>query len=72
MTLAPGETVKFVFLIGQAASADDARALIFRTRAADLAATLSGVKQHRADLLGAVQVQSPDSAMGKSYASAIV
>ncbi len=63
VTMAPGETVELVFLIGQAASADEARALILRTRAADLSATISGVKQHWADLLGAVQVQSPDRAM---------
>ena len=63
VTLAPGEMVELVFLIGQAASAEDARAVILRTRAADLSAALSGVKQHWADLLGAVQVQSPDRAM---------
>ena len=63
VTLAPGEMVELVFLIGQAASAEDARAVILRTRAADLSAALSGVTQHWADLLGAVQVQSPDRAM---------
>ncbi len=63
VTLPPGGTVDVVFLLGQATDADAARALIARMRAADPDAVLAGVKQHWADLLGAVQVTSPDRAM---------
>ncbi|MFN4171976.1 MAG: GH36-type glycosyl hydrolase domain-containing protein, partial [Pseudorhodobacter sp.] len=63
VTLAPGESVQIVFLLGQAASAEEARALILRHRAADPDQTLEVVRQHWADLLGAVQVTSPDRAM---------
>ncbi len=63
VSLAPGETVEAVVLLGQAASPEAARALILRHRAADPAETLAGVKRHWADLLGAVQVHSPDRAM---------
>ncbi len=61
--LAPGESVEVVFLLGQARSAEAARDLILRHRAADPAATLARVRNHWADLLGAVQVKSPDRAM---------
>ena len=63
VTLAPGESITVVFLLGQAASADAAQALIQRHRAADSEATLAAVRQHWTDLLGAVQVTSPDRAM---------
>ncbi len=63
VTLAPGESVQLVFLLGQAASAEDARALILRHRATDPEQTLEHVRKHWADLLGAVQVTSPDRAM---------
>ncbi|MDT8856000.1 glucoamylase family protein [Paracoccaceae bacterium Fryx2] len=63
VTLAPGQTVEVTFLIGQAASAGAARALILRTRAADPRAVLAEVKRGWADLLGSVQVRSPDRAM---------
>ena len=41
--LPPGETVEVVFFLGQAASAEEARALIARYRAADLDAVLAEV-----------------------------
>jgi cyclic beta-1,2-glucan synthetase len=63
LTLAPGETVEVLFLLGQAKSEEAARALIQRYRDADLSATLDTVKRHWADLLGAVQVETPDRAM---------
>lgn len=63
ITLVPGETVEVVFLLGQAPSDEAARALILRHRKADPLATLDTVKRHWADLLGAVQVKSPDRAM---------
>ena len=63
LALQPGETIEVLILLGQAASADAARALIQRHRAADPAVTLADVKQHWLDLLGAVQVSTPDRAM---------
>mgnify|MGYP002266477427 CR=1 FL=1 len=63
LTLAPGESVEVVFLLGQAASEEAARDLILRHRAADPAATLAAVRRHWTDLLTTVQVQSPDRAM---------
>jgi cyclic beta-1,2-glucan synthetase len=63
VTLQPGETVSLSFMIGQTDSDAAASALIQRLRAADPEALLSGVTDHWATLLGAVQVRSPDRAM---------
>nr|WP_241865552.1 glucoamylase family protein [Paracoccus salsus] len=63
VTLAPGETVELLFLLGQADSDGAARTLIQRHRSADPAVTLEAVKSHWADLLGAVQVTTPDRSM---------
>ena len=63
LTLRPGETVDLTFLIGQADSDAAASALIQRFRAADVDAVLEGVRQHWSDLLGSVQITSPDRAM---------
>ena len=62
VTLAPGETVEMLVLLGQAESDDAARALILRHRDADPDATLDLVKRHWADLLETVQVTTPDRA----------
>ena len=63
LILRPGETVELTFLLGQAESEAAASDLIQRFRAADSASVLAGVKQHWADLLGSVQVTTPDRAM---------
>ncbi|MDF1708338.1 MAG: glucoamylase family protein [Paracoccaceae bacterium] len=63
VTLAPGETVELVALLGQTRSEEAARALIQRHRSADPEVTLQGVKDHWDDLLGAVHIQTPDRAM---------
>ncbi|TVP69706.1 MAG: DUF3131 domain-containing protein [Rhodobacteraceae bacterium] len=63
VTLAPGESVNVVFLLGQTASEDDARTLILRHRAIDPDVSLAAVRQHWSSLLGAVQVTSPDRSM---------
>jgi cyclic beta-1,2-glucan synthetase len=63
VVLAPGATVDLVFQIGQDQNADAARALIARIRSADIDAVLADVTRHWTDLLGAVQVRSPDRAM---------
>ena len=52
-----------VFLIGQTATEDAARALIDQMRSADLDAALDKVKRHWVEVLGAVQIASPDRSM---------
>ncbi len=61
--LKPGRTVEIVFLLGEAATAADAQALIARYRVADLDAVLREVVAHWDDVLGTVQVKTPDRSM---------
>jgi cyclic beta-1,2-glucan synthetase len=61
--LPPHGTVEVVFFLGQAASGEDARSLIARYRAANLDTILSEVSRHWDDVLGAVQVKTPDRPM---------
>ena len=63
INLAPGETVEVVFLLGQAASAEAARALILATRARDPQTVLAEVKAWWAKLLTSVQVKTPDRSL---------
>jgi cyclic beta-1,2-glucan synthetase len=59
----PGGTIEVVFFLGQAASAEDARSLIARYRAANLDTVLLEASQYWDDVLGAVQVKTPDRPM---------
>nr|WP_209442414.1 glucoamylase family protein [Neoroseomonas oryzicola] len=61
--LAPGDVLEIVCFLGEAASAEDARSLIARYRACDLDAVKAEVGRHWDDVLGAVQVRTPDPAM---------
>ena len=61
--LPPNGTVEIVFFLGEAASAEEARSLIARYRTADLDAVLSDVARYWDDVLGAVQVKTPDRPM---------
>ena len=61
--LKPGGTVEIVFFLGEAATAADAQSLIARYRAADLDAVLREVVGYWDDVLGAVQVKTPDRSM---------
>ena len=61
--LPPHGTVEVVFFLGQAASAEDARSLIARYRAANLDTVLSEVSRYWDDVLGAIQVKTPDRPM---------
>ena len=61
--LAPGASVEVVALLGQCPTAEEARELITRYRAADLDAVLADVERHWDDVLGTVQVRTPDPAM---------
>ncbi|MGP9799474.1 GH36-type glycosyl hydrolase domain-containing protein [Rheinheimera sp. NSM] len=63
VSLAPGEQIELVFLLGQTDDKAGALALVQQYRAADLAAELQQVQQHWQRLLQAVQVTTPDRAM---------
>jgi len=63
LALAPGETAELVFLIGEGEDGDAARKLVTRYREADLNLVLAEVEAYWEDLLGAVQVQTPDPAL---------
>ncbi len=60
--LAPGERAEIVFFLGEAASREAAAELIIRYRAGDVDAHLRRVAAHWEDVLGAVQVTTPDRA----------
>jgi cyclic beta-1,2-glucan synthetase len=61
--LPAGDRVEIVFLLGQAGSRDEARALVVRYRAADLEAILRAVVARWEDILDAVVVRTPDRSM---------
>src|SRR5229473_540544 len=61
--LEPNGATEIVFFLGEAATAEDALALITRYRAADLGAVLDAVTRHWDETLGAVQVKTPDRSM---------
>jgi len=63
LTLAPGESAEIVFFLGEAASAADAQFLIAHYRTVDLEAAYRDVLRQWDDLLGAVQVKTPDRSM---------
>jgi cyclic beta-1,2-glucan synthetase len=63
VVLEPGAEVHLLALLGQTDSDEAARALITRLRATDMDALQARVQAGWADLLGAVQVTSPDRAM---------
>lgn len=58
--LAPGESTEIVFLLGDAQSAEAARALIARYREANLDVALDEVRQFWKRALGVVEVTTPD------------
>ncbi|HYI06909.1 MAG TPA: glucoamylase family protein, partial [Reyranella sp.] len=61
--LQPGEVAEVVFLLGQTGSEEAARSLIARYREADLDAVFHEVERHWDELLGTIQVKTPDRAM---------
>ena len=61
--LPPGGRAEIVFFLGAAASADAARALVTRYRDADLDTILATVRRQWDEVLGAVQVKTPDRSM---------
>jgi cyclic beta-1,2-glucan synthetase len=63
VVLAPGESVEIVGFLGQCASLEAVRELIARYRGIDLDAVLADVSADWREVLGAVQVHTPDRAM---------
>ena len=61
--LEPGAETEVVFLLGQAASESEAQALISHYRAAGVQAPLDEAVRHWDDVLGAIQVRTPDRSM---------
>ncbi|MGH7388557.1 MAG: GH36-type glycosyl hydrolase domain-containing protein [Candidatus Rokuibacteriota bacterium] len=59
----PGGREEIVFFLGQASTVDEARALLTRYRAADLDRTLRAVTTQWDDVVGSVQVRTPDRSM---------
>ncbi len=58
--VAPGGREEIVFFLGEAATAAEARGLLTRYRTADLDLTLQAVKTRWDDIVGAIQVKTPD------------
>jgi cyclic beta-1,2-glucan synthetase len=63
LELRPNGATEIVFCVGQAANAAEARTLIQRYRTADLERVLRAVTRQWDDVLGAVQVTTPDRSM---------
>src|SRR3546814_1653794 len=61
--LPPGGTVELVFFLGQTTTINKARRLINRYRKANLDAALKDVRNAWDDILGTIQVTTPDRAM---------
>jgi cyclic beta-1,2-glucan synthetase len=63
LVLAPGESVEVIGFLGQCSSLEAVRELVARYRGTDLDAALADVTAHWREVLGAVQVRTPDRAM---------
>jgi len=61
--LAADETVELVFFLGQTASATEAQSLLVRYRSIDLDTVFRTVVQYWNDVLGIVQVKTPDRSL---------
>jgi cyclic beta-1,2-glucan synthetase len=62
-TLEPDQMVEVVWLLGEAADAEQARTLIARYRAIDLDAVLQAVRANWDEVLGVIQVKTPDRSL---------
>ena len=61
--LPPGGSIEVVFLLGEAESAEAARGLVTRYRAADLDAVEADVERQWDEILGSIVVKTPDRSM---------
>src|SRR5205823_8589276 len=59
----PGGREEIVFFLGQASTVDEARTLLSRYRSADLDLTFRAVTTQWDDILGSVQVRTPDRSL---------
>ncbi len=58
-----GSRVEIIFLLGETANVEEARALLSRYRGVDIDAVFRAVQDHWDDVLGAVQVKTPDRSL---------
>jgi cyclic beta-1,2-glucan synthetase len=63
LDLAPDETVEIVFFLGEAASTEEAQTLLARYRQMDLDVVLGDVRNYWNEVLGTIQVKTPDRSM---------
>jgi cyclic beta-1,2-glucan synthetase len=63
VTLRPGGSAEIIFFLGEAATMEEARSLITRYRAADLTESLRTVVAHWDDVVGTIQVKTPDRSL---------
>ncbi len=63
LSIRPNGETEVIFLLGEAANRADAIAAIKKYRTADLDSALTAVKHYWDDLLGAVQIKTPDRSM---------
>ena len=63
VALPPGGRTEIVFLLGEAPTKEEARALIERYRHTDVDTVLSAVKSRWEDVLGALEVKTPDRSL---------
>ena len=63
LTLEPNSMVEIVFLLGEAATRAEALSMAVRYRGADLDEVLRSVTEHWEDVIGTVQVKTPDRSM---------
>ena len=61
--LRPSEQAEIIVFLGEAATSEEAQALVSRYRTIDLDAVFQGVKTFWSDTLGIVQVKTPDRSM---------
>jgi cyclic beta-1,2-glucan synthetase len=62
LSIEPSATVDIVFLLGESAGIEEARALISTWRGADIDKVLGEIRQHWDEFTGHVQVKTPDRA----------
>ncbi len=63
LELEPGERSEVLFLLGQGSGPEEARSLVERYRALSCDAVLREVQEHWNQILGTVQVETPDPSM---------
>jgi cyclic beta-1,2-glucan synthetase len=63
LELEPGERTEVLFLLGQGAGPEEARSLVERYRTRSCDEVLSEVQEHWNQVLGTVQVETPDPSM---------